>query len=124
MPYCLNRCLTSFSESTPSGASTVVIAGEGLLEYKVRPSACIPERADGVDHQDRTGPRGDLRQLADGMVDAGGALVRLDVYALRLGVLAQGLLDGNRIDRMAPLALQGDCVHPVRLRQLSPALAE
>src|SRR5207302_895514 len=83
-----------------------------------------PERADGVDHQDRTGPRGDLRQLADGMVDAGGALVRLDVYALRLGVLAQGLLDGDRLDRMAPLALQGDRVHPVRLRQLSPALAE
>ena len=32
IPYWLKRCLTSYSESTPSGASTVVIAALGLLE--------------------------------------------------------------------------------------------
>src|SRR5712675_1488224 len=45
IPYCLKRCLTSFSESVPSGASTVVIAALGAFEYSSSPSACIPARA-------------------------------------------------------------------------------
>ena len=43
MPYLLKRCLVSFSLST--GDSTVVIAGEGLFEKSLSPSASIPARA-------------------------------------------------------------------------------
>src|SRR2546421_434016 len=70
------------------------------------------------------GLAGDLRQLADGMVDAGGALVGLHVDGLGLRVLAQRLLDRRRLDRVAPLALERDRVDPVGLGELRPALAE
>src|SRR3954469_12251202 len=242
IPYSLKRCLTSFSESTPSGASTVVIAGDGLFEYSVRPSACIAARAaramrswrgatvfrpppprhardpsqpplpvhgqrlvqalhqrdgrrpgrlvlalavalaanvevepgqvgrlvqlprllgggeegdpgrqpqrlvpraeqhvdtpgvhgqrhraqrtDGVHHQNRARPGRHLRQLLHRMVDAGGALVGLNVDRLGAGVVAERLLHRGRFHRLSPVDVEIDRLHAVGLGQLPPALAE